>query len=57
MFRNNLLLRFSRKMYFPPYTDQQNLVEHNVGSHANVNLSSNFTGLDVVCVVGGEGNS
>jgi hypothetical protein len=50
MFRNNLLLRFSRKMHFPPYTDQQNLVGHNVGSQANVNLSSNFTGLDV-CVV------
>jgi hypothetical protein len=30
MFRNNLLLRFSRKMHFPPYTDQQNLVERNV---------------------------
>jgi len=51
MFRNNLLLRFLRKMYFPQYTDQQNLVEHNVGSHANVNLSSSFTGLDTVCVV------
>jgi hypothetical protein len=41
-------------MYFPPYADQQNLVEHNVGSHANVNLSSNFTGLDAVCVVRGK---
>jgi hypothetical protein len=51
MIRNNLLLRFSRKVHFPPYIGKQNPVGHGVQRHANVNLSSSFTGLDVVCVV------